>query len=64
MTWNIRYYTFSGCDGVDIDTWKDHGKPDGGLDRGDDHGEAADDDGGEHVEDREDQVHPEEGNAK
>ena len=42
---------------------QDHGKADGGLNRGDDHGEAADDNGGEHVEDREDQIHPEQSNA-
>ena len=62
---NIRHQTFSGCGGAgaDIDTWEDHGKADGGLNRGDDHGEAADDNGGEHVEDREDQIHPEQSNA-
>ena len=39
-------------------TRKDHSKSDGSLNGGDDHGKAADDDGGEHIEDREHKVHP------
>ena len=42
-----------------IITRKDHSKSDGSLNWGDDHGEAADDDGGKHIEDRERKVHPE-----
>ena len=40
-------------------TRKDHCKSDGSLNGGDDHGEAAYDDGGKHIEDRERKVHPE-----
>ena len=39
-------------------TRKDHSKSDGSLNRGDDHGKAAYDDGGKHIEDRERKVHP------
>ena len=39
-------------------TRKDHSKSDGSLNWGDDHGQAADDDGGKHIEDRERKVHP------
>ena len=42
-----------------MDTRKNHGKPNGSLNRSDDHGQAADDDRGEHVQDWEDQVHSE-----
>ena len=40
-------------------TRKDHSKSDGSLNGGDDHGQAADDDSGKHIEDRERKVHPE-----
>ena len=46
-----------------MNTRKEHSKSDGSLNGGDDHGEAADDDCGEHVQDREDQVHPDKSNA-
>ena len=39
-------------------TRKDHSQSDGSLNRGDDHGKAADDDSGKHIEDRERKVHP------
>ena len=43
-------------DEVDGDPGEDHGQADGGLHGGDDHGQAGDHDGGQDVEDREDQV--------
>ena len=39
-------------------TRKDHSKSDCSLNGGDDHGQAADDDSGKHIEDRERKVHP------